>query len=414
MSVPDVSGTAIANLEVESLIHRAPTFHGDTIYAETKVIGKVESKSRDDRGVVTVETKGFNQRGEEVCFFRRKVMVWKQAAAPAAPAPLRGRRLGLSPTGRRRAEPADPPDAPRHDPRPGPGHGRAIERGGSAAGADSRRPDLPWRSTRDPWAVLVSEVMAQQTQLARVVPAYRRFLAGSPRPPPAPAAPLGDVLRAWQGLGLQPAGRQPAPGGAGRGGRPRGSGARRPRRLLALPGVGAYTARAVLAFAFEADVGVVDTNAGRVLSRAVAGRPLRPGEAQRPGRRHGARPGGAGRSGRPCSTSGPTVCVAGAPRCRRLPDPPTVPVGARPAGAAPIRRVGSAGVSTAQSRFDGSDRQGRGRLVDALRHGRVPARRRGRRPPGGPTTPAGPPGWPPGWSTEGLVVADRSGGLRLP
>jgi len=82
MSVPDVSGAAIANLEVESLVHRAPTFHGDTIYAETKVIGKVESKSRDDRGVVTVETKGFNQRGEEVCFFRRKVMVWKQAAAP--------------------------------------------------------------------------------------------------------------------------------------------------------------------------------------------------------------------------------------------------------------------------------------------------------------------------------------------
>ena len=83
MSVPDVSGAAIANLEVESLLHRAPTFHGDTIYAETKVIDKVESTSRDDRGVVTVETKAFNQRGEEVCFFRRKVMVWKEAFAPA-------------------------------------------------------------------------------------------------------------------------------------------------------------------------------------------------------------------------------------------------------------------------------------------------------------------------------------------
>ncbi len=83
MSVPDVSGAAIANLEVESLIHRKPTFHGDTIYAETKVIDKVESKSRDDRGVVTVETKAFNQNGDVVCFFRRKVMVWKRAAAPA-------------------------------------------------------------------------------------------------------------------------------------------------------------------------------------------------------------------------------------------------------------------------------------------------------------------------------------------
>jgi acyl dehydratase len=83
MSVPDVSGAAIANLEVESLIHRSPTFHGDTIYAETKVIEKVESKSRDDRGIVTVETKAFNQHGDEVCFFRRKVMIWKRAAAPA-------------------------------------------------------------------------------------------------------------------------------------------------------------------------------------------------------------------------------------------------------------------------------------------------------------------------------------------
>jgi acyl dehydratase len=82
MSVPDVSGSAIANLEVESLVHRAPTFHGDTIYAETKVVDKVASSSRDDRGVVTVETKAFNQRGEEVCFFRRKVMVWKRDAAP--------------------------------------------------------------------------------------------------------------------------------------------------------------------------------------------------------------------------------------------------------------------------------------------------------------------------------------------
>ncbi|MGH9007569.1 MAG: MaoC family dehydratase [Acidimicrobiales bacterium] len=82
MSVPDVSGSCIANLEVETLKHKHPTFHGDTIYAETKVVDKVESKSRDDRGIVTVETKAFNQRGEEVCFFRRKVMVWKTAAAP--------------------------------------------------------------------------------------------------------------------------------------------------------------------------------------------------------------------------------------------------------------------------------------------------------------------------------------------
>ena len=87
MSVPDVSGAAIANLEVESLTHQRPTFHGDTIYGETRVLDKKESSSKPDRGVVTVETKGINQRGEEVCYFRRKVMVWKKEAGPARQRP---------------------------------------------------------------------------------------------------------------------------------------------------------------------------------------------------------------------------------------------------------------------------------------------------------------------------------------
>jgi acyl dehydratase len=82
MSVPDVSGSCIANLEVESLVHRFPTFHGDTIYAETQVLDKTPSTSKPDRGVVTVQSKGFNQRGEEVCSFRRKLMVWMRDAAP--------------------------------------------------------------------------------------------------------------------------------------------------------------------------------------------------------------------------------------------------------------------------------------------------------------------------------------------
>ncbi len=80
MSVADVSGKAIANLEVESLKHSKPTFHGDTIRAETVVLDKVESQSKPDRGIVTVETRGFNQRGEEVCYFKRKVMVPKKQA----------------------------------------------------------------------------------------------------------------------------------------------------------------------------------------------------------------------------------------------------------------------------------------------------------------------------------------------
>lgn len=77
MSVPDVSGRAIANLEVESLKHTAPMFHGDTLYAETTVLDVKESKSKPDRGVVTVETRGFNQVGDEVLYFRRKVLIPK-------------------------------------------------------------------------------------------------------------------------------------------------------------------------------------------------------------------------------------------------------------------------------------------------------------------------------------------------
>jgi acyl dehydratase len=82
MSVPDVSGAAIANLEIESLKHSKPTFHGDTIYAVTKVLD-VKETSKGDRGIVTVETLGFNQDGDEVCSFRRKLMVWKRSSAPA-------------------------------------------------------------------------------------------------------------------------------------------------------------------------------------------------------------------------------------------------------------------------------------------------------------------------------------------
>ena len=88
MSVPDVSGSAIANLEVETLKHAKPTFHGDTIYAETRVLD-AQPTSKGDRGIVTVETKGINQRGEEVCYFKRKLMVWAKDSAPP-----RGRPYG--------------------------------------------------------------------------------------------------------------------------------------------------------------------------------------------------------------------------------------------------------------------------------------------------------------------------------
>jgi len=94
MSVSDVSGKAIANLEVESLRHVAPTFHGDTIYGETLVLDKRESGSKPDRGVVTVETQGYKQDGTLVCVFRRRVMIPKREYAgpemPSFPQPKLG------------------------------------------------------------------------------------------------------------------------------------------------------------------------------------------------------------------------------------------------------------------------------------------------------------------------------------
>jgi acyl dehydratase len=99
MSVPDISGKAIANLEVESLRHENPTFHGDTLYAESTVLDRQESQSKPDRGIVYVETRGHNQRGERVCIYRRKVMVPKRDHFPDLQpqdlSPEESRRQGL-------------------------------------------------------------------------------------------------------------------------------------------------------------------------------------------------------------------------------------------------------------------------------------------------------------------------------
>lgn len=79
MTVPDISGKAIANLGYEDIKHLSPTFIGDTLYARTRVISKRESTSKPDRGIVYVETVGYNQRGDDVISFRRKVLVKKQS-----------------------------------------------------------------------------------------------------------------------------------------------------------------------------------------------------------------------------------------------------------------------------------------------------------------------------------------------
>jgi acyl dehydratase len=78
LSVADVSGRAIANLEYEEIKHTAPVFHGDTIYAESRILDKAESRSKQDRGIVYLETRAFNQRGETVLTYRRRVLLPKR------------------------------------------------------------------------------------------------------------------------------------------------------------------------------------------------------------------------------------------------------------------------------------------------------------------------------------------------
>lgn len=233
-----------------------------------------------------------------------------------------------------------------------------------------RQRDLPWRRTRDAWAVLVSELMLQQTQVARVLPKYDAFLAQWPTPASCAAAPLGDVVTAWAGLGynrravnLHRCAQQVV---AHHGGALPDDLA----GLLALPGIGPYTARAVLAFAFESDeVGVLDTNAARVLAR-WSGRSLKPKEAQALADASVA-PSAGWAWNQAMLDLGATICVPRTPRCDACP----VAEGCawhQGGGPQPDPAVGSAGASTGQSRFDGSDRQGRGRLVAALRTAPVP------------------------------------------
>ena len=129
--------------------------------------------------------------------------------------------------------------------------------------------DLPWRRTRDPWSVLVAEVLAQQTQAERAATAFPSFLARFPDPEALAAASPAEVLRQWQGLGYNRralALRACARAVVERGGWPRSVDG-----LAALPGIGPYTARAVACFAMGQQVAPVDTNVARVLSRSLAG-----------------------------------------------------------------------------------------------------------------------------------------------
>ena len=234
------------------------------------------------------------------------------------------------------------------------------------------RHDLPWRATLDPWAVLVSELMLQQTQVPRVVPRYHAFLERFPTPAACAAAPLSDVVRAWEGLGYNRRAvnlhRCATAVVERHGGALPGT----LDDLLALPGIGPYTARAVLVFAYEDDRGLVDTNAGRFVARALAGRPLKAKEAQQLAD-EAVPPGDSWRWGSAVFDLGAAICTKRDPRHDVCPLRDDGCAWAAAGFPDPDPIVRSAGISGPQSRFDGSDRQGRGRLVDVLRRAPVDA-----------------------------------------
>ncbi|HSK95454.1 MAG TPA: A/G-specific adenine glycosylase [Euzebyales bacterium] len=226
--------------------------------------------------------------------------------------------------------------------------------------------DLPWRRTRDPYRVLVSEVMLQQTQVARVERAYGAFLECFPTLAALAAAPTAAVLEQWRGLGynrravnLQRTCRAVVERHAGR--VPTTLDA-----LLALPGIGPYTARAVSVFAFEQPVAAIDVNVARVLQRAVAGAQVPPQGRQRLG--------DAVVAERPWATAqalmelGARFCTARRPNCV---DCPVRAACAWTRAGAPAPDPAGAPAPRPAQRFTDSDRYHRGRLLDALRVGAV-------------------------------------------
>jgi A/G-specific adenine glycosylase len=194
------------------------------------------------------------------------------------------------------------------------------------------RRDLPWRRTRDPYCVLVSEVMLQQTQVPRVIPRYLEWTERWPTAEALAAAPRAEVIRAWPGLGynrravnLHRAAQLVAAEGW-------------PEDLTELPGVGDYTAAAVRRFAFGEDVLPVDTNVRRVLDRTGTEFAAQAAEA--------------------LMDLGATVCLARIPRCGECPLATACP--SRGRRYEPLRK---------QSRFEGSFRQRRAEVLRLVAQG---------------------------------------------
>lgn len=243
-----------------------------------------------------------------------------------------------------------------------------LDRGALLAWGVPRLRDLPWRATRDPWRILAAEVMLQQTQAARVIPKWDAFCSAYPTPAACADASLGDVLRLWQGLGYPRRARNLHDASAVMVERHGGCVPDRFDDLIALPGIGPYTARAVLAFAYERDEAVVDTNIARVLAR-TAGERLTARRVQALADELVL--GGDGWTWNQC------LMDLGAVVCRPTPVCGDCPITAscqwhRAGDRDRDPATGSAGVSNRQARFEGSDRQARGRVLRALISGDAP------------------------------------------
>ncbi|WP_225752891.1 A/G-specific adenine glycosylase [Actinotalea sp. Marseille-Q4924] len=232
---------------------------------------------------------------------------------------------------------------------------------------DGAARDLPWRAPdRTPWGVLVSEVMLQQTPVVRVEPVWRRWMARWPTPADLAEESTAEVLRAWDRLGyprralrLQQCARAVV----------EDHGGELPRteaELLALPGIGTYTAAAVMAFAYGRRAVVVDTNVRRVLSRTLAGEALPPPSLSRAELRDAGAvvpddDAQASRWNAAVMELGALVCTARSPRCDACPVAAQCAwrLAGRPADAlAHVRR---------RQPWHGTDRQVRGRIMAALR-----------------------------------------------
>lgn len=229
---------------------------------------------------------------------------------------------------------------------------------------DTHARDLPWRAPgTTPWGVLVSEVMLQQTPVSRVTGVWIEWMARWPRPSGLAAETPGTAVRAWGKLGYPRRALRLHAAAATIAGQHDDVVPTEVDTLLALPGIGAYTARAVAAFGYGHRVPVVDTNVRRVVARAVHGRPqaappatvrdLSDVDALLP-EAHAARFSAA------LMELGAVVCTARSPRCAGCPlsgECAWVQAG-RPAMTAPGRPA---------QRFVGTDRQVRGLLLDVLR-----------------------------------------------